>query len=464
MLLCGIIDELSKAMSSTVASRPAFVFCEAADNRLNSATAILRGLLWMLICQHPTLVSHVQEKYKHAGKKLFQDSNAWYNMLPILENMLDEPILEGKIMIIDALDECEKDLDKLLKFLSTVSRAKWVVSSRPLPNIEYSLQKTKAQLCLELNSGVITDAVHKYIHHKVARLAHHKKWEDSLQKAVEKQMGDKAKETFLWVALVCQELDDPEIEDSDILDVLETFPPGLDPVYQRMIDTVSRGRHAARSSEILALTSVVYRPLSTKELICLMKSSQFGSRLASPEKMISSCGSFLALRNDTVFFIHQTARQFLLDKACGLIMPSGIAHQHRALAKTSLDMLSETLKRDMYDLRAPSYSIENVQPPAQDLLAPLKYSCTYWVDHVLDSKPLHGDMLTVQGPLQKFLEVSYLFWLEAMSLLRSMSPAVMAMRKLTRSLQVRCCSFACLQARPDVFAARGNNRHGRHCL
>lgn len=45
MLLCGIIDELSKmAMDKTNIS---FFFCQATNSRINNATAVLRGLIYM---------------------------------------------------------------------------------------------------------------------------------------------------------------------------------------------------------------------------------------------------------------------------------------------------------------------------------------------------------------------------------------------------------------------------------
>jgi hypothetical protein len=74
MLLCGIIDELHSSMPrNTLLS---YFFCQATNSRINSATAVLRGLLYMLVKQQPSLVSHVRKKHDHAGKALFEDVNA----------------------------------------------------------------------------------------------------------------------------------------------------------------------------------------------------------------------------------------------------------------------------------------------------------------------------------------------------------------------------------------------------
>jgi hypothetical protein len=47
MLLCGLIDELQSSMSQSVLL--SYFFCQVTDMRINSATAVLRGLLYMLV-------------------------------------------------------------------------------------------------------------------------------------------------------------------------------------------------------------------------------------------------------------------------------------------------------------------------------------------------------------------------------------------------------------------------------
>ena len=74
MLICGIIDELGK--SSVETGLLSFFFCQSTDLRINNATAVLRGLIYLLVDQQPSLIPHVQKKYDHAGKALFEDENA----------------------------------------------------------------------------------------------------------------------------------------------------------------------------------------------------------------------------------------------------------------------------------------------------------------------------------------------------------------------------------------------------
>ena len=47
MLLCGVVNELKKAIADT--DLLSFFFCQATDARINNATAVLRGLIYLLV-------------------------------------------------------------------------------------------------------------------------------------------------------------------------------------------------------------------------------------------------------------------------------------------------------------------------------------------------------------------------------------------------------------------------------
>ncbi|KAH0432493.1 heterokaryon incompatibility protein [Colletotrichum camelliae] len=201
MLLCGIIDELDKTHK-----KPVYFFCQAANHRLNTATAVLRGLIYFLVKQQPALVTYVRKEYVHAGKRLFEDANAWYALSSMLIAMLADPLLGDQILIVDALDECSTDLQRILDFVSksSSSRAKWIVSSRNLSTIEQGLGSStqKVRLSLELNEKAISAAVRVYIHHKVTQLASKNRYDDRTTELVRSHLTSNANDTFLWVALV----------------------------------------------------------------------------------------------------------------------------------------------------------------------------------------------------------------------------------------------------------------------
>ncbi|KAH7207383.1 hypothetical protein DER44DRAFT_373147 [Fusarium oxysporum] len=428
MLLCGIIDELGKEPDKHLS----YFFCQATETRLSNATAVLRGLIYLLVDQQPSLISHVREKHDHAGKQLFEDGNAWEALSKILTAMLNDPSVDGAILIVDALDECKTNRHQLLDFITKPSRVKWIVSSRNWPDIEEKLDnaKQKVRLRLELNKDSISKAVNTYIGHKVNRLAGLKKYDKETRDAVQRHLVGNADGTFLWVALVCQELADPKVRKRHTLDTLKSFPPGLDPLYKRMVEHISDSKDADRCKEILALASVVYRPITLDELKALAQSLEVLDQ-DELEEIIGSCGSFLTLRNGIIYFVHQSAKDFLLSKASDQILPSGAAHQHHTIFSRSLAAFSQTLERDVYELGFPGFPIDQVSPPDPDPLASIRYSCVFWVDHLHDSDSTEiNSILRDNGDVDGFIREKYLYWLESLSLLRSMSEGVKAVHKL----------------------------------
>jgi hypothetical protein len=436
MLLCGLINELQISMPRT--ELLSYFFCQATDARINSATAALRGLLHMLVTQQPSLASHIRKKYDYAGKALFEDANAWVVLAAIFEDMLQDPRLCPTYLIIDALDECTTDLPKLLKLVaeqsSVSSRVKWIVSSRNWPDIEAQLERAghKVNLSLELNAQSVAAAVDVFIQRKVDQLAREKHYKVEVRHAVLKHLRSNADNTFLWVALVCQDLE--TTPKWNVLKKLALFPPGLDSLYKRMMDQISESDSAEICLQVLASTAILYRPVSVPELAALVEQLEDLDDLESVREIVGFCRSFLTLREDTVYFVHQSAKDFLFAKAYDEAFPDGIEDVHQTIFSRSLAILSRTLHRDMYSLEAPGYPIEDVKLPKADPLAVSRYPCIYWIDHLCDSMPdslanRMGD-LQVLGAVGEFLRKKYLYWLEGLSLCNSVGKGVVSMTKL----------------------------------
>ena len=128
---------------------------------------------------------------------------------------------------------------------------------------------------------------------------------------------------------------------------------------------------------------------------------------------------------------------FLLTKASDRIFPSGIQEVHHTIFSRSLQTMLRTLKRDIYNLHAPGFPIDQVKEPEPDPLATVRYSCIYWVDHLRDcGSSKNADDLQDGGAVDKFLTQKYLYWLEGLSLHRSISDGVLVMAKLEGLLQV----------------------------
>ncbi|WPJ63730.1 hypothetical protein SMAC4_13672 [Sordaria macrospora] len=378
---------------------------------------------------------------------------AWIVLSKVLYEMLEDPNLKVTYLVIDALDECVTDQPQLLKLIVQISsvsaRVKWLVSSRNWVQIEEQLAivAQQSRLSLELNAESVTTAVSAYIRHKGLHLSQQKQYDSTMQTVVHDYLSSNANGTFLWVALVCQVLADPSVRRWETLTKLRAFPPGLDSLYARMIEQIIKSDYADLCRQILAVSSIVHRPISLQELTTLVKMSDDVSYdPQSLEELIGLCGSFLTLRDQTVYFVHQSVKDFLLgnasdkagnqasQKAFKWVFPFGKEDVNYTIFSRSLDAMSTTLRRDIYSLTAPGFPSDKVQVPNPDPLATVRYSCVYWVDHLCDSvsdtDTKRHDPLRAEEVVHTFLETKYLYWLEALSLLQAIPAGVVAIRKL----------------------------------
>jgi hypothetical protein len=226
-------------------------------------------------------------------------------------------------------------------------------------------------------------------------------------------MHKKANRTFLWVALVFQKLE--QMNSWDVLQVLEEVPADLHLLYDRMMTQIQQLKR--KDSEfyhlVLLTMTLVYRPLHLLKLSTLSGlPRQISKNLDSIIKIIGKCGLFLTIREDYIYFIHQSAKDYLDSNASGAIFPSGRGIYQYDLFSRSIQAVSETLQRNIYGLRQLGISIDLVKPPYSDPLAPLRYSCVYWASHFNEayrsSVPYRSDLIN-GGKIYLFLQKHFLY-------------------------------------------------------
>lgn len=442
MLLCGIIDELRPAVQLTDVSSDTVVahfFCQATDARLNRASGVLRGLIYMLAKKQPSLVSHIQKHHQDAGQKLFEDHNAWFALQGILQDVLHNLAPNTTTyLVIDALDECEEDLPQLLKFIvsnSTIPSVKWIVSSRKLLEISEGFARLEGNALLSLDIGNCSpsDAIDHYIQEKVRQLTKLKDYDQVLADSVREHCSRNADGTFLWVSLVCKSLE-AIYWNGDVPKALNSFPLSLDALYERMFSHIGRSQSTyvvELCHRILSIATVVYSPVSLDELRAI-------SRVRDIRRAIDLCGSFLTVRDNTVYLIHQSAKDFLTDpEKCAycLIFPQGLEETHSTIFQWSKEAMEATpLKQDIYGLARPGCLIDEVNQPDRDPLAVVRYPCIYWLDHLHDSASGEKGARNLRprdiDSALSFLEEHLLHWLEALSLLRHIPSGILGLRKL----------------------------------
>jgi hypothetical protein len=447
MLLIGVIKELLQQLKSTYNSGLLlYFFCQGTDSRLNNATAVLRGLIYLLLVQQRSVISHLREKYDSAGRQLFEDSNAFFALSEIFIDMLHDPRLTQIYLIVDALDECDSGLLHLLDLIRNASSSspgvKWLVSSRNRRDIEerLGLDGSRMKFSLELNAHQVSNAVNAYINHKVSQLAQSKSYNSKLQYDVTSYLRTNADGTFLWVALACKQLECTNRRKT--LSVLKSFPPGLQPFYQRMIEQMgilNDSEDFKLCRQILASITLAYRPIQLKELIWIAGlPDELSDDLQLLEELVELCGSFLIIREGIIYFVHQSAKDYLSTHADPEIFPDGRIEVQWGIVLRSLQVMSDTLRRDIYNLQDPGTSIDQVISPDPDPLAQIQYACVYWISHLcdIDSSSRNQVGLHDGETVHMFLKKHFLHWLEALSLVGSVSSGMVMLGKLENWLRV----------------------------
>ena len=468
MLLIGIIRRLSD-QPANLASTLSYFFCQSQSGTtkaLNSATATLRSLIWMLLLQQPNLIEHLLSKYEYSGASLFTDQDSFHALSGAFESMLRDPQLSPVYFIVDALDECDERDDGLAKLLPLISnslelsdKVRWLVSSRPELDVLALLKNrnTKSRHVggtpLELNDQSQEGPVGAYINYKLAALQGRPGYSADILTALSNEILQREEKIFLWVALVFKLLDETNatlqpVHGSYALRRTKTIPSGLSELYSHMMTRIDEGEleddpHLCK--QVLAATAFARRGLSLLELDVL---AGLPPSMAA-KTIVRKCGSFLTTKEETVTLVHKSAKDYLEKYQSSL--PGGAFKAHEDIIIRSINSMSTLkrssseeliLQRNIYDLAHWGIMSKDITPPDLDPLASIHYSCIFWLDHLCDAIKENAVKENLKSCTElydlglKFLKQHFLHWVESLSLLHRLSDGIISINKLLNIIQV----------------------------
>lgn len=450
MIMMALTDEIPKMAAMTSPSTvSSYFFCQSTNSNNNSATSVLRGLIYLLVKDRPKLLAHAQKQFNDAGTRLLEGSSALYSLWGILSDIANDPSLTRVYLMIDALDECNVQSKNLLDLilnseLRHSQKIKWLVSSRNDIWIQERLESGdgRQHTSLELNSRHVSAAVRNFIDLKLEDLAREKKYDAELKKSVKDYLVDHADDTFLWVALVCKELANTPLRKSRA--TVLRFPSHLEPLYSRMLLQVDNLPMEDRTfcRRILQAVTLSTRPLTLEELVFVaaLPAEEFRKPQAVRE-VVQQCGSFLILRGDVCYFVHQSAKDYFDHGLGARVFDAGQTQAHSRLSGRCLELMSRTLRQDMCDLKYPGIRRTGIDEKKIDenIASDLRYACRSWIDHLIKSglyKDKDGQMSGTNS-MRVFFKRSLLYWLETLSLLGRVDEAVIGLHALEAVLQAR---------------------------
>lgn len=422
MLLISIIRQFEEQLSSFT-PRLSYFFCQSTDTALNNATSILRNLIWLLLLQQPHLIEHIQPEHSIRGRILFENEDAFHALEDIFERMLKDAHLSPVYFIVDALDECNQRLVLLLRLISkslTLSeKVRWLVSSRPevLTQIDVDIQEELRNLerplvsrnLIQLYPEMLERPVNMYIDHKLSSLRRSKGYNDEIIAQISSQVRQKAMNTFLWVALVFKELNFTPAHRA--VQAIKDMPPGLQELYNGMMDRIEKLSYAQDYKEILTAVSLAFRPLSLLELATV---TGLPTAVEVMESLVEQCGSFLTITGNVVSLIHQSAKDYLDQNFDSRLLSDGAGRGHIDICQRAMSAMSTHLRKNLYDVPDLDFDPGTAEAPDPDPLDPIRYACLFWVDHLSSSFPDDSHYNQVLS----FLRNHFLHWLEAGSLMK----------------------------------------------
>jgi len=251
-------------------------FCDNKDEKRNTATTIMRGLIYQLLQSQPELFKYILPEFFIRKEALFTEITA---VCRIFEAMIRDPIHSLIYCVIDGLDECMEDsLKLLLSNLKEIFQAgpgrtdhhlKIILVSREHPTVITNELSSFLRVRLdgdadkEINYDILT-----FIDIKIKELEERSKlsfipYKPSLWIHVREVFGKKAEGTFLWVGLTAKALEN--VPATEVRAALKLFPPGLDGLYARLLRQIPSDEKDI-AAKLLRWVVLAPRPLSLAEL------------------------------------------------------------------------------------------------------------------------------------------------------------------------------------------------------
>lgn len=393
-----------------------FFFSDEKIISQNTASSLLRGILHQLLEANHHLIIHSLRFFETRGNAILEEISSLWN---IIRSCFDDPDLGNIVFILDALDECEpSERNQVLRWMmeyfvsSRKKNIKIVLTSRPDIGIQDILDSRSYQLGLESfdTTAEIENDIVRVIKYEINHMPALKTWPENQKKQLQARLIANADKTFLWVSLVLHMLPyQADASKDGFYRLLTQMPDGLDNVYSKMLEAIRvSDRHAAK--KMLEILVVMRDPPSLRQLNECWAIRHFHHRLSDfqiqPDmtRTISRlCGNFVHIVDDRCYFVHQSAKEYLLRRPkinrnswFSLTLPeANLSLAERCLSVLNLDDFNASNLLSYNDLQSKSVVDEYMIPQPRLLRTRLKnhsenmpflrYAIHHWAFHFRES-------------------------------------------------------------------------------
>ncbi|KAH7114765.1 hypothetical protein B0J13DRAFT_488099, partial [Dactylonectria estremocensis] len=401
------------------------------DQDQNTVRQALCALLHQLFSLKPSLIEHAMPQFRKDGQSLINSTESLWKVLRIaIKDIQAGPV----IIVLDALDECaESEFADLVRNVESQfrsdhldhSKLKYLLTCRPYYQIVSKFHGLldafpNIRIPGEEESETISQEVNHVITRRVNQLSH---LSPQIKSHLEKRLQETTHRTYLWVYLVFDYLEKDDFKKTlkGAESAIAKLPRSINEAYDQILNKTKEDPMVRKALSIILAAS---RPLTLSEMnvavnidytsqsihdLDLEDDKDFKTRLRS------WCGLFVSIHHGRMYFLHQTAREFLLaDLASPTTISSELRWHHSITTHDAHAVLAELCVRYL------DFFNSNVNLPTDanreashsvDSHAFLDYSAKAWGAHfrkagIIDDAAIIPFALRICDPASK----SYSAW------------------------------------------------------
>lgn len=377
-------------------------FCQGTGDNGTTALAIMQSLLYQLLANRRYLFSLVPRQYMRSVNR--EQELPFEALWKIFALILKSPQVAEAYCLIDGLDECESDSERiLLKSIETSftpqcsneaplsNRIRFLVTSRPTAR---AARLGRLTHWCDIKVPDLDDDIQKVIDFRLKKMSITHELSSTVSGIISLVLSRSASGTFLWVRQSFEELEaiPVSLSESEVVKKLREIPPDMEKVYSKELRRIQQApgtRDLAK--KILDTLLFSFSPLSVGAFAAACCDwpetcetyAQLSARIADKfeDSARAACGSFIHFVNGTIQFFHSSALQYLISPGAALGSFSFDAdHIHCDLARVCMRYLL------LEGITIPEADENGVKNFDKDAFPLLDYALFNWFTHLRQSK------------------------------------------------------------------------------
>jgi hypothetical protein len=329
------------------------------DQDQNTSRQALCAILHQLFSQKPRLIKHAIPQFEKNGHSLIGSTESLWR---IFIDSIKDPGAGSVIIVLDALDECAaSEFQNLMQNIkgqfydgsSSPDKLRYLLLCRPYEQIISNFRSLldafpRIRIPGEEHSETISHEVNAVIIHKVTQLSQKKNLSPLIKNHLEKKLRETIHRTYLWLYLIFDFLENENFKKTvqAVEDMIQTLPNSVNEAYEQILNRSTHDYRTVRKA--LSIILVASQPLTLSEMNVAMNIDKAIKTIYDldleveadfEERLRSLCGLFISVHHGRIYFLHQTAREFLL--LLPTVTPPKLKWHHSITTQSAQTVLAE---------------------------------------------------------------------------------------------------------------------------